>query len=170
MTSVLNKDKEYLNIVGDILVNDEFLLMKDLVHHGMSRFDHSVRVSYYAYKAAKYLGLNAEDVARGGLLHDFFFEKYENTFKERMNIMFNHPKFALSKASEHFDLTEKEMDIILSHMWPVSIRAPRYAESWLVDCVDNAVSICEKTYSVRAQLNAAFNILFFLFINYLRLT
>lgn len=169
MIQSIEEDRKYNSIVNDILDNDDFKLLKDITHHGMNRFDHSVRVSYYSYKLAKFFKLSVEDVARGGLLHDFFLIKNEETtFKKRVNTMINHPKFALKMSSKYFSLNDKEKDIILSHMWPVAIRAPRYAESWLVDIIDNVASIYEKLFLFRAQLGAAFNILFFLSLNYLR--
>lgn len=48
-----NLDKEYLDIVNDILYSKEFLKLKNCEHHGISRYDHSLKVSYKAYKYAK---------------------------------------------------------------------------------------------------------------------
>ena len=68
----IENDFEYINIVKHILSNDKFNEIKKIEHHGISRFDHSLKVSYYSYKVAKFLKLDSEEVARGGLLHDFF--------------------------------------------------------------------------------------------------
>ena len=65
-------DRGYLFIVEDILNNQYFTEIKRCKHHGMNRLDHSLRVSYYSYLLAKKLGLNAVEIARGGLLHDLF--------------------------------------------------------------------------------------------------
>ena len=51
-------DNEYLNIVDDILYNKEFRKIDGSVHHGLSRLDHSLRVSYYSYRLSKILLLN----------------------------------------------------------------------------------------------------------------
>ena len=67
------EDREYISVVKDILEHEEFNKTKNIVHHGLNRFDHCMRVSYYSYKIAKALKLDYEDVARAGLLHDFFF-------------------------------------------------------------------------------------------------
>ena len=53
-------DKEYWNKVNDILEHDEFKKMEDIVHHGITRYNHSVRVSYYSYRIAKFLRLDSE--------------------------------------------------------------------------------------------------------------
>ena len=68
------KDSKYLMIVDDILKNKEFMKMNEVKHHDSNRLDHSLKVSFYSYKIAKRLHLNYVDVARGGLLHDFFLE------------------------------------------------------------------------------------------------
>jgi uncharacterized protein len=47
-------DIKYLNIVYDILENESFKKMDNIVHHGITRLDHSIRVSYYSYRLAKF--------------------------------------------------------------------------------------------------------------------
>ena len=67
---------EYKNIVNDILCNREFKKLEDCKHHGIKRIEHSRRVSFISYKLCKKLGLDYVSAARGGLLHDFFMNKY----------------------------------------------------------------------------------------------
>ena len=94
------KDRKYLSIVSDILEHPEFLKWKDIMHHGMDRYNHSVRVSYYSYRIAKLLHLDYEATARGALLHDFFFEDNESIDKkERAEVLVNHPRYALMNAN-----------------------------------------------------------------------
>ena len=84
-------DMKYYNLVYDIINDNEFKKIDNCVHHGISRFDHSCRVSYYSYKVCRILGLNYKEVARAGLLHDFFLS--ENiTKKDKMKSMFVHSK------------------------------------------------------------------------------
>ena len=59
-------DKEYYDIVSDIINNDEFDKIKKIEHHGITRYEHSLKVSYRAYKIAKFLKLNAYETARAG--------------------------------------------------------------------------------------------------------
>ena len=47
-------DEQYYNIVSDILSNDEFDKIKKIEHHGITRYEHSLKVSYYAYLTAIY--------------------------------------------------------------------------------------------------------------------
>lgn len=162
-------DKQYLNIVSDILEDKEFEQIKEITHHGLDRMGHSLRVSYYSYKVSKALGLNYESAARAGLLHDFFFEKNVKVNpKKRLQTLINHPKYALENAKKHFYLSNVEEDIILSHMFPVAIQPPKYAESWIVNLVDDVVAIVEVSYKARTKVSYAFNFLLILMFTYLR--
>lgn len=170
MKEISSREKRYLDIVDDILEHNEFIKTKDITHHGMNRYDHSVRVSYYSYKIAKLLKLDYEEVARGGLLHDFFLVDNEViSMKERLNTLVNHPKYAEAYASKYFELSPKERDIILAHMFPISITTvPKYAESWVVNTVDNVISVFEAIYSTKGQFVKFANIMIIVLLNYLR--
>lgn len=148
------KDQQYFRIVNPILEHDAFLRMKDYKHHGTNRFDHSLRVSYYSYKISKFMGLDAVETARGGLLHDFFFDECVEK-----RVLLQHPKYALEMACQHFDLSLKEQDIIRAHMFPVVMRPPQYMESWIVDLVDDIVSIYERCYFISRQFITTSNFL-----------
>ena len=162
-------DKEYINIVNDIIENREFEKTKEIVHHGLNRFDHCLRVSYYSYKISKFLRLGYKEVARAGLLHDFFLVANNDVdATKRLDVLINHPKYAVNNAKRYFDLSLKEENIIASHMFPVSLTVPRYAESWIVDLVDNVVAIYEAFYATRKYLGMAVNFLLLVVLNYWR--
>ena len=107
-------DIEYIDIVKDILDNEEFLKLKFYRHHDNTRLDHSLKVSYNAYKLAKKLSLDYKAVARAGLLHDFFYGdlRYLNVI-ERKYMLNSHPYFAYYNASKIVELNEKEKNMIL---------------------------------------------------------
>lgn len=137
------QDDKYQRIVGDILENEEFNKIRYIEHHGTTRFEHSVRVSYFSYRFARLFHLDYEEVARAGLLHDFFLSDQDRNQKDRILSTFNHPKKACMNSCRIFGLNEKEEDIIESHMFPLNIRVPKYAESWVVSCVDKVVGAIE---------------------------
>ena len=141
-----NKDEEYLFIINNILKNEEFNKIKNIKHHNTNRLEHSIKVSYYSYKIAKSLKLDYKDVARGGLLHDFYTDKISECKKVKDKIKLfsvKHPKDAVSNAMTYFDLSEKEINIIKTHMFPVDYKIPKYAESWIVSLVDKILSFGE---------------------------
>ncbi len=164
----INKlDKEYLEIVNYILNNEEFLKLKKCEHHGISRFDHSLKVSYNAYKFAKKNNLDYKAVAVGGLLHDFFLDENVN-LKDKFLSTFNHPLKAEANALEKFNVTSKEADIIRSHMFPINSIVPKYKESWLVSLYDKKVAFKEFSYKLGYKLRYASNLLFLLLLNVIK--
>lgn len=156
----IKKDEEYLATVSDILDNSEFNKIDMIEHHGISRLEHSMKVSYYSYKLSKVFKLNSIDVARGGLLHDFFLCDNERSDKEMLKDTFTHPKRALKKASETFELNEKEKNIIVSHMFPFCTSIPVYGESWLVNLTDKVIGAYELFCQYRYKINVAANYLY----------
>ena len=139
-----NKDEEYLCIINNIMENKDFQKMGKIRHHNTTRLNHMLKVSYYSYKIAKTLKLDYEDVARGGLLHDFYTDKISDCDKVKYKIKLfsiKHPKDAVKNAMTYFDLTEKEINIIETHMFPVDYKIPKYAESWVVSIGDKFLSL-----------------------------
>ena len=137
-------DFEYNDLVEDILANKEFRKLENFIHHKTDRLEHSKRVSLYSYKICKMLKLDYVSAARGGLLHDFFFDKYQG--KSSTSLMKNHPKIALRNAKKYFKINKIEANIIESHMYPLNIRCkPKYAESYVVSTIDKISCLYEKS-------------------------
>lgn len=138
-----SNNKEYINIVSDILDNDNFLTIEKCKHHGINRLEHSMRVSYYSYLVAKKMRLNYKETARGGLLHDFFCNDEIEAKKQKFRFAI-HPYQSLENACNNFNLTDLEKDIIINHMFPtLPHKVPKYMESWLVSLVDKGVAVYE---------------------------
>ena len=71
--------QEFLDIVNPIINNEEFLKRKNYAHHeNESVYDHSMKVAFSSYLCAKKLKLDYKSVAIGGLLHDFYYEDWQN--------------------------------------------------------------------------------------------
>lgn len=164
--SIIN-DSEYLQIVENILKNKEFNTLKNIKHHNSNRFLHSLTVSYNAYKIAKFFKLDYDQVARAGLLHDFYLERTTDYSKVKDKIMLfttGHPQDAVNNALKYFNLTTKEQDMIRTHMFPLDFRVPKYAESWIVNMTDSVISIHEFALKFKYQISYATNVyLLFLF-------
>lgn len=161
-------DKQYMNLVNDIYYNNEFNKIKKIEHHGVTRFEHSLRVSYYSYKISKILKLDYKDVARAGLLHDFFLSSEERDTKDRIVSTFKHPKISVLNSRLYFDLNNKEIDIIRCHMFPINLKLPKYAESWIVCFVDKGIAIYEfcKKFSCDFKLKYSTNIYLLFLLNF----
>ena len=155
--------EEFNNIIKPILNNEEFMKTKEKSHHGINRFDHLMRVSYYSYFISRFLRLNYQETARAALLHDFFIDETENDSK--IGALQNHPNYALENVKKYYDLTDREEDIIKTHMFPVTFKPPKYLESWIVDLVDDAAGIYEKYKSSCHEFKTATTFLLILLIN-----
>ena len=147
--------KEFNNIIKDIITNEEFMKLQNEVHHSTTRFNHSLRVAYEVYNKLKDNNQNYVDATRAALLHDFFFDDdLSSSQSDRLN---NHPLIALENAKKYFDINELQENIILSHMYPLSYCLPRFKESWIVSLMDKKVTILEfKRYGFKKSYNNNF--------------
>lgn len=150
-------DKKYKRIVKSILRDANFKKTYNIEHHGISRMEHSLKVSYYSYKIARKIGFDYESVARGGLLHDFYLDGDERNGKTKFVDTFIHPKKALNTSKEYFSLNDVEENIIISHMFPIYKSLPKYKESVLVNLVDKVIGLHEMLKEVRCKTVYRFN-------------
>jgi len=162
-----NLDSCYIDLVKDIIYDKRFLKLKNCEHHGISRYEHSLKVSYNAYKFAKKHNLDYKAVAVGGLLHDFF-DDTNYGIKQRTTSYFTHPKKAMYNALNQFNVTEKEKDIIKCHMFPVSFSIPKYKESWVVSFYDKLSAINELTCNLGYKLRYVGNLSLLLLFNFIK--
>ena len=140
---------DFFNIIDDIISNDTVKQMKNYRQHcNTSCYKHCMQVAYFTYIACKKLKLDYISATRAARLHDLFLydwrKKYRNIDISGLHA-FVHPRIALENASEIFELNDIEKDIILKHMWPVTLSFPRYKESYIVTIMDK-YSACLETY------------------------
>ena len=98
-----------------------------------------------AYEICRILGLNAKAAARGGILHDLFLYDWHFHAKETGNYFhgLTHPRRALENAQRLFSLTDREKNIILRHMWPLTVTPPKYREAYVIVMFDKYCSLME---------------------------
>ncbi len=172
---------EFMSLVSDILDNEYFLETKHDLHHGTSKYEHSLRVSKLCYKLGKMFHADVRAVTRAGLLHDFFFgtrkEKPENSY-------LRHPVTASINAKKYFNVSDLESEAIKTHMFhhvlikklfpfinrkeKASIKEfkPKSKEGWIICGSDLMISIleCERfqfSYAANVALILIFNIIMF---------
>ena len=153
----ISSKKEYMDIVKDIIEHKEFIKLKNYYHHNSSIFEHVQAVSYLSYRIAKALKLDYQSTARGSLLHDFFLYDWRNhkepDLAEDKFHGIHHPRIAYENANKYFTLNHIEKDIILKHMWPLTIIPPKFKESYIVTFVDKLMS--SKEYTSRIKTSAS---------------
>lgn len=172
---------EFDSIVSDILKNDHFLETKKDLHHGTSKYEHSLRVAKLSYRLSKFFKADVSATTRAGLLHDFFFgtrkEKPENSY-------LRHPVTAAANAKKYFNVSSKEAEAIKTHMFhqvilkkifpfinrkeKASIKEfkPKSKEGWIICASDLIISVieCERfqfTYVANVALLIIFNVILF---------
>lgn len=138
-------NREFELIIKDIASNNTVKRMKNFnQHYDTNCFEHCIRVSYISYLICKKLKLNYKAAARAGMLHDLFLYDWRKRQDGRKGLhAFTHPKTALENSTKLFELSDIEKDIILKHMWPVTIKLPKYKESHIVTLVDKYSAITE---------------------------
>lgn len=144
--------------VDVILNHEEYMQLANYTHHRpFTTLEHSVRVAQISYNWSKRLektfNLDTHSITRGALLHDFFLYDWHKLRPDGSRWHgFRHPRIALNNAERCFELNEKEKDIILSHMWPLTPRRPKSREAFLVMIADKIASIQEFRYKFRREL------------------
>ncbi|MFR6022227.1 MAG: HD family phosphohydrolase [Clostridia bacterium] len=156
MESLLQKiysNDEFIQMIDDLLNNETVKQMKNFrQHYETSCFDHCLIASYYCYLYGKKFNLDYVSCARAAMLHDLFLYDWRKKQDGRKGLhAFTHPKTAYENASKLFDLNEKEKDIILKHMWPVTISFPKYKESYLLTLVDKYCALNESYQEIYSR-------------------
>lgn len=144
--------------VEDILNHEEYKQLASFTHHRpFTTLEHSIRVAQIAYnwsiRLERRFDLDIRAVTRGALLHDFFLYDWHHLRPDGARWHgFRHPRIACQNAERCFTLSEKEKDIILSHMWPLTVRRPRSREAFIVMMADKMASIQEFRFKFKRNL------------------
>lgn len=133
-------------IVESLDKEGRYSLTKRYCHHGSTTiYEHCKNVAFASCKIAKKFNLrvNYEWMIRGALLHDYYFYDWHVREKEHMLHGFRHPKTALKNAQQDFRLEKVEENIILCHMFPLTIVPPMTIEGWIVCIADKICAVQE---------------------------
>ncbi len=136
---------EFYACISDLIEASAVQAMDDIPQHagGVSCLDHCIFVSYLSFLLCRRWGLDAVAAARAGLLHDLYLCDWKKTSVNLWQRLLIHPQMALENA-EQFGLSDLERDIILKHMWPVTLRhIPRHRESAVVNLADKLCATAE---------------------------
>lgn len=152
--SKISNQLEFDLIIQDLVSNETVQKMKLYKqHYDTSCFEHCRNVAYYSYLICKKYHLDYISASRAGMLHDLFLYDWRLRENGRKGLhAFTHPKTALANASKIFDLNDKEIDIILKHMWPVTFfHFPKYFESYVITLVDKYCAVQESIKAYKAK-------------------
>ena len=161
------KNSEFHRIVKPLLDSCPFEETKKNKHHGITRYEHSMRVAYFSYIVTKFLRLDYKETTEAALLHDFFTDEVKD--KNGIARLRQHPSCAVENAKKYFELSAKQEDIIKTHMFPVTFTPPKYLESWIVDLVDDVASTYERGKTMKNEIKTAVSFVFVFLINYIKM-
>ena len=136
----------FLKCVGDLMRSEDVRSMARFHQHAdISTLEHSFSVAYVSFWVCEsfHLSVDRRSLIRGAMLHDFFLYDWHTGGGGKGLHGFTHPKAALRNAEARFPLTDRERDIIVKHMWPLTPAFPKYGESYLVSIADKYCSFLE---------------------------
>lgn len=136
------------NAAPDILNSGNFQKTKSHIQHGnMTVNAHCQNVAKYSLiiRDKLHISCSETELIRGALLHDYFLYDWHD--KDHISPTklhgFYHPSIALKNASEEYELTPREKEIIKKHMWPLTVVPPTCKEAWIVTVADKWCSLLE---------------------------
>ena len=153
--SQIYNDTDFLEIISDLINNTTVLKMKDFrQHYETTCFDHCLMVSYYCYKICKKLNLDYISAARAAMLHDLFLYDWRKRQPDRKGLhAFTHGQCAYKNASKLFELNNIQKDMIIKHMWPVTIKLPIYKETYILTLVDKYCALNESFIEIYSRFS-----------------
>ena len=128
-----------MDIYKKIVNTNEFRREMDFIQHGTtSVYEHSISVAEMSLKIARKfkIKVNEKSLIKGALLHDYFLYDWHVSDKSHRLHGFTHPRSAYKNAKRDFGLNKIEENMILSHMFPMGPKIPKYKESWILTCAD----------------------------------
>lgn len=124
-------------------------LMHEFIQHGdVTVYTHVTSVARASLSFAERLGrvgisVDRLSLLRGALLHDYFLYDWHDPDPSHRLHGFRHPFFALARAEEDFELTPRERNIIVRHMFPLVPVPPTCREAWIVCLADKWCALRE---------------------------
>ena len=124
-------------------------LTREFIQHGdVTVYTHVTSVARASLSFAERLdrvgvSVDRASLLRGALLHDYFLYDWHDPDPSHRLHGFRHPFFALARAEEDFELTPRERNIIVRHMFPLVPVPPTCREAWIVCLADKWCALCE---------------------------
>lgn len=137
--------EEFFRCLSPLLTSKEVNAMRQWRHHfSVTCYEHSLFVAYMAYRIAQFFGWDCREAARAGLLHDLYLYDPADASAHPGNQCLDHPVFALRNAKALCpDLTDREANAIVSHMFPLAVHLPRSSIAIAVNLADKLCATIE---------------------------
>ena len=125
--------------------------MKEYIQHGdVTTYRHSINVVKMAFLIDKKfrLGADRETLLTAALLHDcYLYDWHDKPLSDLHG--YRHPHRAAQTVAGHFDVDEKVLAAIESHMWPLTLRTPPTSREAVIVCLADKLSSMAETLWMR---------------------
>ena len=149
-------EKEELEQIYQSLYSDEKVrrMYNIPMHRGSNCFIHSFKVAKLAIKRGlRHKQVDLKSLLYAAIFHDYYLYDWRRDRSKRKKHGRNHPYLAAKQAKDDFDIPEKSMDIIKSHMWPLNFKQiPKSREARILTLADKAVATREALTSKKHKL------------------
>ena len=129
---------EFFECIGDLYFTDEVQGLKKFPQHStIDRLDHITSVAYMSFTYAKEHNMDFRRIARAALLHDLYYYDWHDKAMWHRPHGYKHPRFALNNARKLYPgISRFEENIILRHMWPLTVIPPSSKGGFVVTLAD----------------------------------
>ena len=147
------KEIRFRSILSETAKQSRLRECRNFTQHGDTTvLRHCLQVAYTAYYLADRFNIevNEEELIRGALLHDYFmYDWHEKSWANSIH-GFTHPRKALNEACKDLELSAREKNMILRHMFPLTPVPPKYREGVLL-CVADKICAFRETIAGKKQ-------------------
>ena len=86
------------------------------------------------------------------MVHDLFLYNWRERQPDRKGLhAFTHPRTSYENACKIMEINDLQKDVILKHMWPLTIKLPKYKESYILTLVDKYCALSESYHEIRSK-------------------
>lgn len=143
-------EKRIRELMEQMASDPRVLQMKKFIQHGnVTSYDHVFRVARESLKVARrlHLKVDEESLIRSAILHDYYLYDWHGHGDHLHG--YHHPYIAADNAARDFDLTQKELKSIETHMWPLNIKDPPTSNEALAICIADKICSIQETLHMR---------------------
>ncbi len=127
--------------------HESILKMKEIsIHRGSSCYIHTFKVTKKVMKKAikSHKFLDLENLLIACIFHDYYLYSWRLDKSKRKHHGKEHPLIAGKNAKRDFNIPDKAVEMIKTHMWPINLlHPPKGKEARLLCSVDTNVAIVE---------------------------
>lgn len=136
-------------IIEPFLKSEIVQSMDRYIQHGtVTTLRHALAVTYLSCAIAAWIHLrvNTRNLAIGALLHDFYlYDWHDKNHPKRTLHGFSHPDVACQNALLYFNVNPQIQQIILCHMWPLTLRRIPPSREAIVVCIADKICSSKET-------------------------